>query len=89
MYLNMIIPKFGGCSLTYDVTEGGADFILSFTDNKKIVLEVSVGKKDYKQIMKTTEKIKTKYSLVISNDDLRYAAEINVVKIPLKYFLLI
>jgi len=88
MYLNRILPKFGGFSLTYDVSEGGADFVISL-EKQKIVMEVGVGKKGYRQIIKTADKIKPKYSLIISNNELEYSEEYNAVKIPLKYFLLI
>ena len=88
MYLNMLLPKFGGCSLTYDAAEGGSDFIIAI-DNKKISLEVGAGSKDYKQVIKTAQKIKPKYNLIISSNDLEYAADHNAVKIPWKYFLLI
>lgn len=88
MYLNMILPKFGASSLTYDAAEGGADFIISF-GNKKISLEVGAGKKDYKQVIKTAQKITPAYSLIISDNDLEYAVEHNAVKIPWKYFLLL
>jgi hypothetical protein len=88
MYLNKIIPKFGVFSLTYDVSEGGADFIVSLGNNK-IIMEVGAGKKDYDQVVKTAEKVKAKYSLIISNNDLEYSKKHNAVKIPLKYFLLI
>lgn len=88
MYLNRILPKFGGFFLTYDVSEGGADFVISL-EKQKIVMEVGVGKKGYRQIIKTAEKVKPKYSLIISNNELEYSEEYNAVKIPLKYFLLI
>ncbi|MFA5431832.1 MAG: AAA family ATPase [Candidatus Paceibacterota bacterium] len=88
MYLNRILPKLGESSLTYDVSEGGADFIISF-GNKKIVMEVGTGKKGYGQILKTARRINSKYGLVISNDELEHSEEYNSVKIPLKYFLLI
>jgi len=88
MYLNRVLPKFGEDSLTYDVSEGGADFIISFGD-RKIVVEVGTGKKGYGQIVKTAEKIDSKYGLIISDDELEYSEEYNSVKIPLKYFLLI
>ncbi|MFH1030380.1 MAG: AAA family ATPase [bacterium] len=88
MYLNRILPKFGGFSLTYDVAEGGADFVISL-EKQKIVMEVGVGKKGYRQIIKTAEKVNPKYNLIISNNELEYSEEYNAVKIPLKYFLLI
>ncbi|MEK7376206.1 MAG: hypothetical protein AABZ57_03440 [Candidatus Margulisiibacteriota bacterium] len=87
MYLNRTLPQFGEFALSYDVAEGGADFIISI-GMQKIVLEVGAGKKSYKQIIKTKEKIKPKYSLVISNNELEYSEEYGAVKIPLKYFLL-
>lgn len=87
MYLNRTLPQFGEFALTYDVAEGGADFVVSI-GMQKIVLEVGAGKKSYKQIIKTKEKIKPKYSLVVSNNELEYSEEYNAVKIPLKCFLL-
>ena len=88
MYLNMILPKFGGCSLTYDAAEGGTDFIVTI-GNQKISLEVSSGKKDYKQIIKTSQKIEPNYSLIISNNDFEYKKEHNAVKVPWEFFLLL
>lgn len=87
MYLNRILPKFGGFSLTYDVSEGGADFIVTM-GIQKIVMEIGAGKKGYRQIIKTAEKVNPKYSLIISNNELEYSEEYNAVKIPMKYFLL-
>ena len=87
MYLNRILPKFGGFSLSYDVAEEGADFIISL-GRQKIVMEVGAGEKGYRQIIKTSEKVNPKYSLIISNNELEYSQEYNAVKIPLKYFLL-
>jgi len=92
MYLNRIIPKFGAFSLTYDVSEGGADFVIS-QGFKHIVMEVGMGKKSYSQVIQTTQKMAPKftpkYSVVISDSDLDYSEQYNAVKIPLKYFLLI
>ncbi|MBI5207105.1 MAG: hypothetical protein HY934_04865 [Candidatus Firestonebacteria bacterium] len=88
MYLNRFIPRFGGYSLTYDAASGGADFIVNFI-NHKIIIEVGTGEKNFKQIINTSKKVSSKYGLIISNDDLSYDSEINAVKIPLKYFLLI
>lgn len=92
MYLNRIIPKFGAFSLTYDVSEGGADFVIS-QGFKHIVMEVGMGKKSYSQVIQTTQKmapkVTPKYSIVISGSDLEYSEQYNAVKIPLQYFLLI
>lgn len=88
MYLHGILPPFSGISLSYDMGEGGADFVVSLA-NQKIVIEVGTGKKDYRQIIQTAEKIKPKYSLILSNNNLEYSKEYNAVKIPLKHFLLL
>ncbi|MFH1030751.1 MAG: hypothetical protein V1770_05865 [bacterium] len=75
-------------SLTYDASKNGADFILSL-NNKKIVIEVGAGKKDFGQIINTSLKVNSKYNLIISNEELEYSKELNAVKLPLKYFLLL
>lgn len=87
MYFNRLIPKFGAFSITYDVASEGADFILTL-GTQKVVVEVGMGKKSYRQVLKTAEKVKPKYSIIISNDELEYSRELNAVKVPLKYFLL-
>ena len=87
MYLNGILPQFGDCSLTYDVSEGGADFIITL-GKRRIVMEIGAGKKGYRQAIATAQKIKPEYSIIVSNDELEYSKERNAVKIPLKYFLL-
>ena len=87
MYLNRVLPQFGGFSLTYDVSEGGADFIVTL-GNQKVVVEVGAGKKGYKQIIATAQRVSPKYSIIISSNELEYSEEYNAVKIPLNYFLL-
>lgn len=87
MYLNRVLPPFGGFSLTYDVSEGGADFVVTL-GNQKVVIEVGAGDKGYKQVIATSQKVNSKYSIIISNNELEYSEEHNAVKIPLNYFLL-
>ncbi len=89
MYLYRLGDKKPSFSLTYDSAKGGADFILSAGENK-IVIEVGVNKKEYKQVAQTTEKVKATYGIVISEgaEYLEYNQEANALKIPLKYFLL-
>jgi hypothetical protein len=87
MYLHRVMPPFGGFSLTYDVSEGGADFIVTL-GNQRIVIEVGAGKKGYKQIIATALKVDPEYSIIISKNELEYSEEYNAVKIPLNYFLL-
>jgi len=87
MYLNSILPRFGQYSLTYDVAECGADFIVTL-GKRKIVIEIGAGKKNYRQAGTTAAKINSAYGIIISNDEIGYSKENNAVKIPLKYFLL-
>lgn len=70
----------------YDSAKGGADFILKLS-NKKIAIEVGYGSKRIGQAQATLEKIKGDYGLVISDSNL--SMEDKIVKVPLKYFLLI
>ncbi len=88
MYLSRFLYKKISASLTYDSSQGGADFVVGF-GRQKILIEVGAGKKDYGQVIKTAQRVNAKYSLVISNSDLEYSKENNAVKLPLKYFLLI
>ncbi|MDD4358787.1 MAG: AAA family ATPase [Candidatus Pacebacteria bacterium] len=84
MYLKSALKHF---SLNYDAREGGADFVIS-TLNRRIVLEVSFKEKSCKQVAETSQRIKSSYNLIVSNNDLEYSEDFNTVKIPLKYFLL-
>ncbi len=88
MFLCRVIDRFGDPSLAYDSAKGGADFILRNGD-RKIVLEIGSGSKDYRQVAATQEKTSARYGLVISKDNLQYSEEKNAVKIPLRYFILI
>lgn len=89
MYLYRLCDKKPSFSLTYDSAKGGADFILSNGENK-IVLEVGVNKKEYRQVAQTAEKVKAAYGIIVSEeaDALQYNSEANALKIPLKYFIL-
>lgn len=89
MYLYRLCDKKPSFSLTYDSAKGGADFILTAGENK-IVVEVGVNKKEYKQVAQTTEKVKATYGIIISEgaEKLEHNSEANATKIPLKYFLL-
>ena len=87
MYLQRILYKNPGQSLTYDSAQGGADFILGM-GMRRIVIEVGAGKKGYRQTISTSKKVKADYSLIISDNQLEYSEEFNTVKIPLRLFLL-
>ncbi|TRZ47791.1 MAG: ATP-binding protein [Dehalococcoidia bacterium] len=88
MYISRKLYKMPNTSITYDSMEGGADFIVKI-GNKKIIIEVGAGNKDWKQVVKTASRVKVSHSLVICNNDLEYSEFNNAVKIPFKYFLLI
>jgi hypothetical protein len=74
--------------LSYDAAQGGADFILQIANQKEIVVEVGIGKKDTTQVKRTMEKIKCQYGIVISDGNLAHFEKDNIVCIPLSYFLL-
>ena len=89
MYLYRLLDKRLGTSLTYDSAKGGADFVVQSGD-RKIVIEVGVNKKIYRQVAQTAKKVNASYSIIISEkaESMEYNEEINAIKIPLKYFLL-
>lgn len=89
MYFYRLCDKKPFFSLTYDSAKGGADFIIT-AGEKKIVVEVGANKKVYRQVAQTAEKIKASYGIIISEqaDALEYNQELNALKIPLKYFIL-
>ena len=70
----------------YDSAKGGADFILAFPD-RKIPIEIGYGRKEIDQALLTLEKVKGRYGLVVCDSDL--AKEGEIVKIPLRYLLLV
>lgn len=90
MYLYRLCDKQPVFSLTYDSAKGGADFILKVGENK-IVIEVGSNKKEYRQVAQTSKKVKANYGIIVSEqgDELQFNREINALKIPLKYFLLV
>ncbi|MFH1456694.1 MAG: AAA family ATPase [Patescibacteria group bacterium] len=77
-------------SLTYDSAKGGADFIIK-AGEKKIVIEVGANKKEYRQVVQTSEKVKAIYGLIVSEQAsaLEYNKPAKALKIPLNYFLLL
>lgn len=87
MYLNRILEKFGASSLTYDVAEGGADFIVT-KGEKKIVWEVCAGEKNEKQVIKTMHKINGHIGILLHSGELTLYKEKNIVSTPWQWFLL-
>jgi len=74
-------------SITYDSSQGGADFIIKFHDHN-IICEVGIGQKGINQIENTAREVQSKYGLIISMSPLALFKEKNIVTIPLSYFLL-
>ncbi|MDA2922586.1 ATP-binding protein [Patescibacteria group bacterium AH-259-L07] len=70
----------------YDSSKGGANFILQI-QNKKIAIEIGYGEKGIKQAEYTLGRINGDYGLVVSDTDLSLRG--SIVKVPLRYFLLI
>lgn len=90
MYLYRLCDKKPLYSLTYDSAQGGADFIFTIGKNK-IVIEVGVNKKEYGQVIQTASKVNATYGIIISEhaEEIEYNHENNILKIPLRYFILI
>lgn len=88
MYLYRYLQGKVNVSLTYDSAEGGADFILEFGSDK-IIIEVGYGHKGFKQIYSTSKKIKSKYGLNISGNNLGINEQKTAVSVPLSWFILV
>lgn len=74
-------------NLSYDLAEGGADFILTLKDRTNIVIEVGFNKNDTEQVKNTMKKVvKSRYGMVFGSSELGLVDN-SIVKIPLKYFL--
>ncbi len=88
MYLNRILYKKINTSLTYDNTQGGADFIVGW-ERERIIIEVGSGDKGARQIKNTMNRVSVKYGFAISNNALNLIKGENILQVPLEYFLLI
>lgn len=75
-------------SLMYDAAEGGADFIVNFIQHRRVVVEVGMGAKDSKQVVRTMDKVNSDYGIVISSNELKVDEENKIICLPIKYFLL-
>lgn len=87
IYAKDLKEKFA-YELSYDAAERGADFVLTLKDRSKIVIEVGFNKEEVKQVENTRTKVKGKYGLVFGSSNLELVND-SIVKIPLKYFLLV
>lgn len=79
---------FGAPKLSYDIAEGGADFVLTLKDRSNIVIEVGFNKEETKQVEFTMKKIKGRYGLVFGSSELGLIDN-SIVKIPLRFLMLI
>jgi len=76
-------------NLSYDLAEGGADFVLTLKDRSNIVIEVGFNKEEVRQVKNTMKKTKNnRYGLVFGSSDLELV-ENHIVKVPLKFLMLI
>ncbi len=83
------LKKLIAYSLHYDIAEGGADFILTLQDRTNIVIETGFNKEETKQVENTMKKVKNvRYGLVFGSTNLELVKD-SIVKIPLKFFMLI
>ncbi len=77
-----------GWSLTYDSSQGGADFIVS-KENKAIIVEVGFGDKNARQVKNTMQSVnKDTFGVVVSSQPLQIDKDKVVVNIPIELFLL-
>lgn len=82
------LKKTLAVDLRYDFAEGGADFILTLKDRSNVVIEVGFNKDEIEQVKNTMKKVKSRYGIVFGSDKLDLVEDA-IVKIPLKYLLLI
>lgn len=85
-----IYRRFGGnllAPLQYDSQKGGADFVVSLKN--RIIVEVGWGEKGNRQVFQSMLKVKADYGLTISENDLTIDETGKMIKVPLRYFLLI
>jgi uncharacterized protein len=87
MYLHRIMSKRPGFSINFDPVSGGADFVFG-NEGQKIIMEIGASKKDFRQVIESSKRIKSKYNLVICDDELTLSEEFSSVKVPWKVFLL-
>ncbi|MEW5748054.1 MAG: AAA family ATPase [Candidatus Thermoplasmatota archaeon] len=71
----------------HDAREGGADFIVRLSSGEEIVIEVGYGTKGKGQIIRTAKKVRPKYGVLISENELSVFPEDNIVSIPKEYML--
>lgn len=89
LQMNREFVGMGAGSLTYDPSQGSADFILQIANKRQLAIEVGIGKKDGGQIEATMGKIACEYGIVVSDGQLRFSEEKNILNVPLQFYLLV
>lgn len=87
IYMNDLRNKLA-IDLAYDAAQNGADFVLTLKDRRKITIEAGFNKENIKQIQNTQKKAKGKYGIIFGSENLELVGD-TIVKIPLKYLLLV
>ena len=91
-YSALLFSRYFKGEVLYDSSAGGADFVLRDEKKKEKVIEIGYGGKTHgiKQVLFTAKKLKNFVSgMVISEDaELRRVGEM-VIKVPLKFWLMI
>lgn len=80
---NVCNNKYG---ISYDSKKGGVDFIITTMNGKIIPIEVGIGKKNKKQIIKAINNYNSDYGIIISNTTNQIVKEENIIYIPLVTF---
>lgn len=80
------MTKKQGFGVYYDSRKGGVDFIIKSLNRKPVPIEVGIGKKNKKQIIKAMKKYKADYGIVISNKTDHIIKEDNIIFVPIETF---
>lgn len=78
----------GAGAFRYDSSQNGADFILQIANNRQIIIEAGLGKKDRRQILSSMERINCEYGIVFSGNPLTIDQDQKIVNVPLDYYFL-
>ncbi len=74
-------------SLSYDIAECGADFVLTLKNRSNVVIELGFNKEEIRQVENTMRKVKSKYGLVLGSGRLELIND-SIIKVPLKFLML-
>jgi len=80
------MSKKDGFGVYYDSKKSGVDFIIKSFNQQAVPIEVGIGKKNKKQIIKAIKRYKSDYGIVISNKTDHIVKEDNIIFIPVQTF---